>query len=186
MLESLKGVVATATKAFDSYDHTRALEATESFFWTFTDDYLELVKERAYGQGGYTPEQVGSAVLALRQSLGVLVRLLAPFLPYASEEVWSWWQEGTVHLAAWPQEDELTDGDKGLMNLASEALILIRKSKSDLKLSMKADIESLTLSGPVQLEQLAADLKAVGRIAELKLVVGDSVSVGEVKFSQEQ
>jgi valyl-tRNA synthetase len=73
-----------------------------------------------------------------------------------------------------------------LMNLASEALILIRKSKSDLKLSMKADIESLTLSGPVQLEQLAADLKAVGRIAELKLVVGDSVSVGEVKFSQEQ
>ncbi len=186
MLESLKGVVATATKAFDSYDHTKALEATESFFWTFTDDYLELVKERAYGQGGYTPEQVGSAVLALRQSLGVLVRLLAPFLPYASEEVWSWWQEGTVHLAAWPQEDELTDGDKGLMNLASEALILIRKSKSDLKLSMKADIESLTLSGPVQLEQLAADLKAVGRIAELKLVVGDSVSVGEVKFSQEQ
>ena len=186
MLASLKKVIATSTKAFESYDHTKALETTESFFWTFTDDYLELVKERAYGQGGYSAQQVGSAVLALRESLGVLVRLMAPFLPYATEEVWSWWQEGSVHLAAWPTEGELTgDGDE-LMKLASEALILIRKSKSDLKLSMKAEIESATLSGPASLSELVADLKAVGRIADLRIVEADVIAVGEIKFAESQ
>jgi valyl-tRNA synthetase len=186
MLASLKKVIATSTKAFGSYDHTKALETTESFFWTFTDDYLELVKERAYGQGGYSAQQVGSAVLALRESLGVLVRLMAPFLPYATEEVWSWWQEGSVHLAAWPTEGELTGDSDELMKLASEALILVRKSKSDLKLSMKAEIESATLSGPASLSELVADLKAVGRIADLRLVEADVIAVGEIKFAESQ
>jgi len=186
MLAKLREVVGTASKAFENYDHTKALETTETFFWTFTDDYLELVKERAYSQEGYTSQEIGSAVLALREALGVIVRLLAPFLPFATEEVWSWWQEGSVHQAAWPSQDELPDGSAELLGAASEALIAIRKSKTDKKLSMKAEISIMVLLGPAVLSQAQRDLAAVGRIANLNLEQADKVAISSMEFAEQQ
>ena len=186
MLAKLREVVGTASKAFENYDHTKALETTETFFWTFTDDYLELVKERAYSQEGYTSQEIGSAVLALREALGVIVRLLAPFLPFATEEVWSWWQEGSVHQAAWPSQDELSDGSAELLGAASEALIAIRKSKTDKKLSMKAEISIMVLQGPAVLSQAQRDLAAVGRIANLNLEQADKVAISSMEFAEQQ
>ena len=185
MLASLSDVVRTATDAFASYDHTKALETAESFFWTFTDDYLELVKDRAYG-AQFSDQERGSAVLALRSALSVLVRLFAPFLPFASEEVWSWWQEGSVHQAAWPTVDELKGSTPNLMGLTSEALILIRKSKSDLKLSMKAEIAQLKLKAPSLMKSVAKDLQSVGNIAELELIESSEIEILEVRFAEAQ
>ena len=185
MLASLSDVVRTATDAFASYDHTKALETAESFFWTFTDDYLELVKDRAYG-AQFSDQERGSAVLALRSALSVLVRLFAPFLPFASEEVWSWWQEGSVHQAAWPTVDELKGSTPNLMGLTSEALILIRKSKSDLKLSMKAEIAQLKLKAPSLMKSVAKDLQSVGNIAELELIESSEIEIVEVRFAEAQ
>ncbi|MEK9987472.1 MAG: class I tRNA ligase family protein, partial [Aquiluna sp.] len=186
MLARLGQVIETATQAFDSYDHTKALETTETFFWTFTDDYLELVKERAYSQEGYSPEEIGSAVLALRQALGVLVRLLAPFLPFAAEEVWSWWQEGSVHQAAWPVAEEISGESPELLTAASEALIAIRKSKTDQKLSMKAEISNMVLAGPAILNQAQRDLAAVGRIQNLELNTAEKVLIESMEFAEQQ
>jgi valyl-tRNA synthetase len=184
MLAKLAKVVEQATSAFEKYDHTRALEVSETFFWSFTDDYMELVKERAYGLGNHTKEQTASAVAALRQALAVLVRLFAPFIPFAAEEVWSWWQEGSVHTAAWPKAEELSGNSPELMDLASQALILIRKSKSDAKLSMKAEIDLLRLSGPAELSRLEADLKDVGRIHNLELSEAKDLAILELSFSE--
>ncbi len=190
MLLNLAAVVAEATTAFENYDHTKALELAESFFWGFTDDYLELVKERAYGQGEFTVAEQTSAVLALRKALIVLSRLFAPFLPYATEEVWSWWQSaaGSVHLAAWPTAQELADGldqaNEPLLTLAADALHQLRKAKSDAKASMKADVQSATIEVPAEAEKsvnlLLADLRAAGRIQELKVAVGPELAMKDI------
>ncbi len=190
MLLALADVVRDATVAFENYDHTKALELAEKFFWNFTDDYLELVKERAYGQGGATTATQASAALALRKALHVMLRLFAPFLPFATEEVWGWWQKnaGSIHRASWPITEELTDGldasNHGLMELASVALFGLRKAKSDAKASMKAEVISATLQAPAaaltSVRVFESDLKAVGRIAELSYAEADEVSVTDV------
>ena len=189
MLLNLAEVVKEATKAFDSYDHTKALEVTEKFFWNFTDNYLELVKERAYGQGGFTADEQSSAIVALRKALLTMLRLLAPFLPFATDEVWSWWQtSGSIHRSSWPTAEELNNGldssNFELLPLAEQALFGIRKAKSDAQASMKADVTSAVLMGPDQhlekLELLAADLKAAGRIAALVFAPGEELLVKDV------
>ena len=187
MLSALSEVVTQAGKAFEAYDHTKALELTETFFWNFTDDYLELVKERAYGQAT-TPEAQASAVFALRISLHTLLRLLAPFIPFATEEAWSWWQQGSVHLSNWPKSSELTDYSSGsdpkLMASASEALMGIRKSKSDQQLSMKAEIESIRIASAnaAGLSSIADDLRSVGKIEKLEIISGETTEVQQVVF----
>ena len=185
MLAKLRGQIGIATKAFESYDHTKALETTETMFWAFTDDYVELVKERFYGKSGHSAQEVGSAVIALRLATGVFLRLLAPFIPFATEEVWSWWQKGSIHNATWPTEEELAGYDEPtLVDIAAVALVAVRKSKSDMKLSMKAEIVSARLSGPKELEHFLGDLKAVGRIHHLELHVDNEVSLSEVVFAE--
>jgi len=194
MLLDLANVVTLATEAFESYDHTKSLELTEKFFWTFTDDYLELVKERAYGQGGVSAEQQASAAIALRTALHTMLRLFAPFLPFATDEVWGWWQKdaGSIHRAAWPTHAEIAadlDGSNlGLLELASTALFGVRKAKSDAKVSMKADVESAVIEAPAatltSLRLLETDLKSVGRIATLGYAEGETVAMVDVVLAE--
>ena len=189
MLSALSDVVAQAGKAFESYDHTKALELAETFFWNFTDDYLELVKERAYGQET-TPQAQASAVLALRIALHTQLRLLAPFTPFATEEAWSWWQEGSIHRSTWPTRSEVETFTQGqsssMLTTASEALMGIRKAKSDQQLSMKAEITSLTINAPEEklqeLNQFETDLRSVGKIEKITFVAGDVLAISNVSF----
>lgn len=187
MLAGLAEVVDAATAGFERWDYTRSLEVTETFFWTFCDDYLELVKDRAYGSRGESA--AASARAALRIALDALLRLLAPFLPYATEEVWSWWKTGSVHRATWPTADELRiDGGRaGLLEAVGAALSQVRKAKSDAKVGMRSEITAATLVGPSHLLELVRtaedDLRATGRITgELGYTDGDEVALRDVEL----
>jgi len=141
MLHRLAGVVDEATKAFEEFDYARVLERTEEFFWWFCDDYVELVKTRGYLS--HTEEGAMSARAALRRALSTLQRLLAPLLPFVTEEVWSWWQLGSVHQSPWPTTAELTRGlatgpNEELLDAICSAIGLLRRAKTEAKVSQRA------------------------------------------------
>jgi valyl-tRNA synthetase len=168
LLGRLAEVVRKATEAFEAYDYTTALETVEKCFWTFCDDYLELVKERAYGDDGAA---TASAKAALAIALDVQLRLLAPFLPYVTEEVWSWWHESSIHLAEWPTVVELGSAaatEATALDAVSMALVGIRGAKSNAKVSMRAPLSRVEISGPEELvraaQQAADDLRKAGKI----------------------
>ncbi|WP_193596261.1 valine--tRNA ligase [Microbacterium sp. YJN-G] len=183
MLTSLDGVVREATRAYENYDQAKALEVTEAFFWTFCDDYLELVKERAYDQ---TDVGQASAALALRLALSTLLRLLAPIVSFATEEAWSWFEEGSVHTAAWPEPAGI-QGDTAVLATASEALIGIRRAKTEAKASQKTPVSTATIAAPAEkieaLRAAADDLRAVGRIAELNFAEADELAVTAIELA---
>jgi valyl-tRNA synthetase len=192
MLAGLRSVVDQATAAFDQYDHARALEVTERFFWTFCDDYLELVKERAYGTAPETSHETqASAVLALRSAIDVLLRLLAPFLPFATEEVWNWTHDTSVHRASWPVASELPTeaAETGLLALVGRALIGVRGAKTAAKASQKTPVTRAVIQAPAAeralLEQAAVDLAAVGRIDDLAFVDGDELAVTDIELEEQ-
>src|SRR3989475_3079860 len=186
MLRNLSALVAEATEAFEAYDYARVLQRTESFFWRFCDDYLELVKGRRYGEHG--PEGAGSANAALTGALSVLLRVLAPFLPFVTEEVWSWWQSGSIHIAPWPTPNEVEslladnstlarEHDQRVAEWATSVLFEVRKQRSEAKQPMRVPITKVTIKAePSALELMPlveADLKAALRVRTFELSIGE-------------
>ncbi|MHB8438632.1 MAG: class I tRNA ligase family protein, partial [Acidimicrobiales bacterium] len=161
---------------------------TEGFFWSFCDDYVELVKNRAYGTDGPGPR---SARAALGVSLSIQLRLLAPFLPFVTEEVWSWWHRETIHRAPWPELRELgasiARAEPAVLDVASDVLGAIRRAKTGAKRSMRWPVSRLTVADVAPrlalIEAAASDLRQAGAVTELVLIEGEAAI--EVELADE-
>ncbi|MEM7337813.1 MAG: valine--tRNA ligase [Actinomycetota bacterium] len=183
MLAQLASLVDDATAAFDGYDYARALERTESFFWTFTDDYIELVKNRAYASRG--DEAAASAHAALARALDSLLRLFAPFLPFVTEEIWSWWRDGSLHRQPWPNASALRtaagDAPAERLTVAGQVLSELRRPKTEAKLSLRTPITSATITDTAARLALITDaiddLADASVAAELQTAEGSELSV---------
>ncbi|HEY8551298.1 MAG TPA: valine--tRNA ligase [Vicinamibacterales bacterium] len=183
MLSNLAALVEETTAALQDYDYAKALQRTESFFWDFCDNYLELVKSRRYGDQG--PEGAASANAALQAALDVLLRLFAPYLPFATEEVWSWWREGSIHRAAWPTPADVlaTIGgapDADARQAYARAVQLsaeVRKQKSAVQRSQKTPVQELRWRVPAAdaalLDAIQGDLMGSLVIRRMSIEIGE-------------
>jgi valyl-tRNA synthetase len=199
LVTRLAALVTDTTADLEEYNYTRALERTEQFFWDFCDNYLELVKARRYGDLG--ADGAGSANAAMVVTLDTLLRLFAPFLPYVTEEVWSWWKEGSVHRAAWPTAPEVLASIGGTadaagadaLTIASWALGEIRRTKSEAKKPLRTPVVDLHVTAPaadlVAFEAARADVAASGFVQQVRVSDGDAraatVELGELESPRE-
>jgi valyl-tRNA synthetase len=182
MLVKLAEVVDAATVALEQFDYARALERTEEFFWWFCDDYVELVKTRAYGE----TQDSSSARVSLHRALSIVQRLLAPMLPFATEEVWSWWQTGSIHRATWPTTAEVLEGfnaaPDAVDGLDAICLVLgaVRRTKTEAKVSQRAEVSKLVITADSHtvsiLQSNLLDLRNAGSLQEIDFVISDSNS----------
>lgn len=189
LLAQLHEAITQATKAFEKYDYARTLNLVETFFWHFTDDYIELIKDRAYGSRGEAEQ--ASVVATLATALDALLRLMAPFQPFATDEVWSWWRKGSVHAAAWPGlEPELAGiaaasqaGDVDVLTTVTRAISRIRKAKSDAKVKQRTQVLTATITAVedrvTELEAGLDDLRAAGNVRDLTLEQGEAVTTDD-------
>jgi len=184
MLHRLSEVVEEATSAFESFDYARVLERTESFFWWFCDDYVELVKTRAYADDGNVGAD--SARIALRRALSALQRLFAPLLPFAAEEVWNWWHTNSVHRSAWPTTSELIgatsfDNADAFIDAVCGAIALVRRSKTEAKVSQKAVVENVVFTASQsQADAITTgwqDIANAGSVSAWSITVTDTADI---------
>ncbi|HEX4565486.1 MAG TPA: valine--tRNA ligase [Vicinamibacterales bacterium] len=196
LLTALSPLVTEASARLeDEYDYAWVLQKTESFFWDFCDNYLELVKSRRYGDFGGGP--AGSANSAMIVALSVLQRLFAPYLPFVADEIWSWWQEGSVHRASWPTESEIVQaiGTPNADALAlyirtKEVLGAIRKRKSEQGLSAGAQLDRVIVRHvdglDVKLRGALQDLTTAVRAEVMEFAAAAEFSVEIFPKAQER
>jgi valyl-tRNA synthetase len=171
LLALVAKLITATTDDFEAYDYARALERTESFFWSFCDDYVELVKIRAYGDASDAATRSARATLAI--TLSVLQRLFAPVMPFVTDEVWHWWHDRSVHASPWPTLFELPNLDVGAAGStygpACEVLEAVRRAKSSAKVSQRAEVTSVTVRAPADFLAAIAlaqgDIQAAGGVA---------------------
>jgi len=199
----LCALVERATRSFDELNHAQALQDVEAFFWNhFTDTFIELAKARARGEGGADEAGRGSAVAALRLGLDVLLRLFAPFLPYVSEEVWSWLfaaekGEPCVHRAPWPGPADFAaiplPDDPQSLDTAVACWGAVNKAKADAEVSVAREVESLSIAarpeslralGPVLADVLAATRSRAHRLVERADLAPGVFEIPEIAFAE--
>jgi valyl-tRNA synthetase len=185
MLTELAALVDEVTAALDEYEYTRALDRTEVFFWSFCDDYLELIKQRRYGAEGDAAAQ--SANRAMQAAMSVMLRLFAPFVPFVTEEVWSWWHSGSVHRAAWPASAEIIEliGEPSpdaaaAFRLASDVTAKLRHQRSINKRSFRVPIRATVSAEDAHLpllDRVKGDVASGNNAVSLSFQPGGALDV---------
>jgi valyl-tRNA synthetase len=176
-IEVMRGLIETSTKNFEKYDYAQALIETEQRFWDFCDNYLEIVKARAYQKRDQAEGR--SAIATLEWTLKTFLRLMAPFLPYVCDEVWSWrfkseGRDSSVHTTKWPSVSEVSavKGDASVYELSSLVINKIRAAKSSQQKSLKWPVARLAVAGTSahlsQLEAVRSDLLEAGLVQKLE------------------
>ncbi len=180
-ITQLNKLIKSATEAFEEYNYSKAKLETDSFFWQiFCDNYLEIVKNRIY-QG--TKEEKASANYTLYNALLAILKLMAPFTPYITEEIYQQHfrkneKAKSIHIESWPETIKIgsSKNDDKVWTKLLEIVTYVRQEKSKAQKSMKAEINlTLTKEDQETLDSILNDIKSVTSAKEI--LQGDKTKV---------
>ncbi len=185
-LSLLDDSIKASTKSLNTFDYAQALQEIETTFWTFCDSYLELVKTRAYqGEG----EQRLSALASLNIILNTFLKLFAPYMPFVTEEIWSWLEkDSSIHTSAWPKAGSF-ETDIEYFNTAKKVLAAIHQAKSSAQKNLKWPVSELKLIGNKKtlsiIDEISNDIKLAGKVQTLTYLESDNELEIEVILAAE-
>ena len=180
-LSGLSKMLATAKTALDGYDYATALDVIEKRFWDFCDNYLEIVKKRAYS------ESDRSAAASLMKTIDVFLSAFAPFVPFITEEIYQArpWGEGTgqsIHNTLWPNVLLAKTDESALYDFISTVTAEIRKAKTAAGVSQRTPVLKATLKAPQKILEIIKlgleDIENVGGLQEEALTFEEADSLG--------
>ncbi|MCB2081049.1 MAG: valine--tRNA ligase [Hyphomicrobiales bacterium] len=190
VLTRLHRAIANATAAFEKFEYSGARAAVEDFFWNdFCDNYLEMIKGRAYGGEDVSEVAQHSAVITVYHCLEAVLRLFAPILPHITEELYSHifaaehQKLGSLHArGTWPKAEDypLDETAEAIGIAARQILDVVRKQKAEANVSLKYPLTKLCIAPAgkqagkqqVDMTRCLADLTNVTNTAEI--VLGDA------------
>ncbi len=189
-MNKLSQMLQTASKSLEEYDYASALDVVEKRFWDFCDNYLEIVKKRAYS------EDSDSAIASLITTIDVFLKAFAPFCPFITEEVYQvrpWAQaNGSIHATLWPKLEDVFSSDiqssDNLYDYISFITAEIRKAKTKENASQRTGIDQITLSAPENIQSLIKpcliDIYNVGSINnDITLKISDKLEVSDITLA---
>ncbi|MDR3128080.1 MAG: valine--tRNA ligase [Bifidobacteriaceae bacterium] len=179
LIQELNIAIKKATTALEKYDHAKALELIENFFWNFCDNYIELVKNRAYGGETFSNKQINSAKSTLYIALSTILKMFALYTPFVTEEAWSWFHNSSIHIQKWPEiiitpnieatkTNKTNNSEPNIFSNASEIISQIRGLKTQAQASMKTPIQNLSITAKPDI------------IRNLKLIENDIIASGNI------
>lgn len=189
ILTKLSNTITEATKAFEEYEYSKAKMVIEQFFWhDFCDNYLELVKTRLYEPK--ENKQKESAQYAIRTSLLAILKLMAPFTPFITEELYHKYFHATegeksLHLTSWPEKPKVNTKSEAIGEVVVAILGAVRKKKTEAKLSMKAPVQKLVIETKTEITTALADLQATTCAQEITFGTAKEEITPELKITVE-
>ena len=194
-LSALNERIIKCTESFEKYEYSKAKSDADLFFWSFCDNYLEIIKNRVYNG---TKEEKESAFYTLYNSLLTILKLMAPFVPFATEEIYQQYfrkneKIKSIHISEWPNEINMPEkkNDKQVYDLMIETVRKVRQEKSLAKKSMNSPI-ILTLDKKEKetLNEVLDDLKSVTNASEIRAATSSHTNssgsqINEGKFKVE-
>jgi len=184
IISRMNEVITQVTEAMENFEFHVAIKAIQMFFWyEVCDFYLEYVKHRIYGKD---EESKRAAQYTLDYVLYSTIKLLAPFTPHASEEIYNEVfkaREGkSIHLTTWPETNGIfNESAIERASALNQIVAKIRQHKAANQMPMNAEIKKAVVFSPVELGEMVEDLKGVAKIKEVEIREGKEPDV-ELEF----
>jgi len=181
ILSKLSVVVQESTQQFLDYEYSHTKLGTETFFWhTFCDNYLEIIKDRLYNAEKRGKDARLSAQYGLYNTLLTIIKLMAPIMPFITEELYQWYYKNhenvqSIHLSKWPDMDLVDEHAEHIGDFVVDVIEFVRKQKTEKKLSLKTPIKKLTIKSKIEekdFEEVEAEIKGT---TSAELIVFESM-----------